>query len=116
MPASHRADIGELDTTDELAAIDIVAAPDVRRFIAKRGGDLYVWVSIHGWGFFGTALLEAATERPQKQGLFFRRLRVKGFDLQLEADRTWWPKTLELSLCGRGKRVCAYWNGQGWVG
>ena len=93
----------------------MVAAPDVRRFIAKHGGDLYVWVSIHGWGFFRTALLEAATERPQKQGLFFRRLRVRGFDLQLEADRHWWPKTLELELCGHGKRMLRLLERPGWL-
>lgn len=116
MAARQRTDTGELEITDELAAIDVVAAPDVRRFIAQRGGDLYVWVSVHGWGFFRTALLEATTERPRRPGLLFRRRRARGFDLLLEAGRRWWPKTLELELCGHGKRVCAYWNGQGWVG
>ena len=107
---------GELEVTDDPARMKVVATPDVRRFIATRGGDLYVWISVHGWGFFRTVLMEAATEPPAKPGLFFRRRRVRGFNLQLEADRRWWPKTLELDICGRGKKVCAYWNGQAWVG
>jgi hypothetical protein len=107
---------GELQITDDPAAMKVVAAADVRRFVVTHGGDLYVWVSVHGWGFFRTALLEAATEPPLKPGLFFRRRRVRGFNLQLEAARHWWPQTLELEICGHGKRVCAYWNGQGWVG
>jgi hypothetical protein len=107
---------GELEITDNPARMKVVTTPEVRRFIATRGGDLYVWISVHGWGFFRTVLMEAATEPPAKPGLFFRRRRVRGFNLQLEADRRWWPKTLELDICGRGKKVCAYWNGQAWVG
>jgi hypothetical protein len=102
--------------TDDLREITVVAAEDVRRFIAERGGDLYLWVSHHGWGRFQVALLEASTERPSNEQLTFRRLRAQLFDLQLEAGRRFWPRTLVLELDTRRRRVYAYWNGQAWVG
>jgi hypothetical protein len=103
--------------TDDLGEITVVAAEDVRRLIAEQGGDLYLWVSRHGGlGRCQIALLEASTERPPNKRLTFRRLPAQHFDLQLEADRRFWPRTLVIEFSGHGGKVCAYWNGQGWVG
>jgi len=103
--------------TDDPGEMTVVASEDVRRFIAEQGGDLYLWVSLHGpAGRCRIALLEASTLRPPDDQLSFRRLPAQHFDLQLEADRRFWPRTLVLEFSGRGDGVCAYWNGQGWVG
>lgn len=100
------------EVTDVVTDIDVVAPDEVGEFIAARGGNLYVWVSVHhGWRQ-ETALLEAETAKPSSD-LYFRRLRAAGFDLWLEAERRVWPKTLELAL--RGRRVRAFWNGLGWI-
>jgi hypothetical protein len=103
--------------TDDSREMTVVASEDVRRFIAEQGGDLYLWVSLHGGlGRYRIALLEASTERPQDEHLAFRRLPAQWFDLQLEANRCFWPRTLVLEFSATRDRVCAYWNGQGWVG
>ncbi len=102
--------------TDDLSEIVVVASEDVRRFIAEQGGELYLWVSRHGFGRFQIALLEASTDRPRDDELEWRRLPAQLFDLQFDARRRHWPRTLVLELDGHGRKVCAYWNGQAWVG
>jgi len=105
------------DCTDHLDEVELVVPAEVRRFIAARGGSLYVWVSLHGGCCRGAlSLLEAATERPERPALAFRQVSAPGLDLYLDAGRRYWPRTLELALTGRGKRVSAYSNGQAWVG
>jgi hypothetical protein len=100
------------DVTD----IEIVVAKDVPGHVAERGGKLYVWVSLHGWCCGRLALLEAETGRPTDQGLQFRRVRVPGFELYLDAARRVWPEKLSLELGRRGRKVRAFWNDQAWVG
>ncbi len=100
--------------TEDPDEIVVLVSDGARRFIAEHGGELYVWVSVHGL-IFPMLLLEASTERPQAQRLFFRRRRVKGLDLMLQADRRIWPLTLDIDLCSHGKKVCAYWNGLAFV-
>jgi hypothetical protein len=102
--------------TDDLSEITVVASEDVRRFIAEQSGELYLWVSRHGVGRCQIALLEASTERPGKDDLEWRCLPAHLFYLQLEANRRYWPRTLVLEFDRRGTKVCAYWNGQAWVG
>ncbi len=94
--------------------IRVLVSDGARRFIAEHGGELYVWVTIHGV-LFPVQILESATGRPRAQGLFFRRRHVEGFDLMLQADRRIWPLTLDIDLCAHGTKVCAYWNGLAWV-
>lgn len=96
--------------------MEVIAPDEVREAILRRGGELYVWVAVHGRGCFCTALLEAEMSPPSRLGLSFRRVRQDGFYLYVEADRRHWPKTLELALSGRGRKVRAFWNGQAWVG
>ena len=100
--------------TDDPGDIRVLVSEGARRFIAEHGGALYVWVTSHGV-LFPVEILEATTEHPQTPGLFFRRRRVAGFDLMLQADRRIWPLTLDVDLCSHGKKVCAYWNGLAWV-
>ena len=102
--------------TDDLRSITVVASEEVRLFIAERGGELYLWVSQHGWGRSRIALLEASTERPRDARLTFRCQPAHLFDLQFEEHRRFWPRTLVLELDVRHRRVCAYWNGLAWVG
>ncbi len=115
VPGWDEEELERLELTADPATMEVVASEEVRGWIAEHGGELFVWVSIHGWGYFRMALLEASTRRPLQSGLFFRRSRVLGFDLLLQADRGLWPKKLELDLRGRRKRVRAYWNGLAWV-
>jgi hypothetical protein len=103
------------DLTDDVTAIDVVASEDAWRFIAARGGDLYVWVSQHGYGRCGLALLEARTDQPRTRGRYFCRVHASGFDVLLDADRRFWPRTLELEMNRSGRKVRAYWNGLAWV-
>ena len=114
MPASDGAHHSD-DLTDDVTSITVVASEEVRRFIAERGGALYVWVSQHGFGRCGLALLEAETTRARTRGLYFCRVRERGFDLLLDVERRLWPKTLVLELSKRGTKVRAYWNGLAWV-
>jgi hypothetical protein len=103
--------------TDDPRQITVVAAEDVRRFIAEQGGDLYLWVSHHGGcGRCRISLLEASTQRPPDERLGFERQAAQWFDLQLEEGRRLWPRTLVLEFGRRRDKVYAYWNGQGWVG
>ena len=75
------------EVTDDVTSITVVAGDEVRRFVAERGGELYVWVSHHGCGRCGLALLEAETTRPRTRGLHFCRVRERGFDLLLDVER-----------------------------
>ncbi len=102
--------------TDDLSEIVVVASEDVRRFIAEQGGELYLWVSRHGFGRFQIALLEASTDRPGNEELEWCRVPAQLFALLLDARRRHWPRTLVLELDAHRRKVSAYWNGQGWVG
>ena len=113
MPPFRLRDARE-DLVDDVTQIDVVAGDDVRRFVAQHGGSLHAWVSQHGWGRYGVALTEAETRPPSTSGMFFRRRRERGFDLQLEASRRLCPRKLVLELRRHGSKVRAYWNGLAW--
>jgi len=102
--------------TDDPREMQVVAADDVRHTIGERGGRLYLWVTRHGCCFGGISLLEADTERPRDESLYFRRVRVDGLELYLDSARRLWPQKLVLEVRGHGRRVSAYWNDQAWVG
>jgi hypothetical protein len=104
-------DAGEIvgAVTVDPGEISVVVSDGARRFIAEHGNQLYVWASSRRF-IFPVTLLEASTERPPV-GLAFRRRHVAGFDLMLQANRRVWPRTLDVDLCSRGRKVCAYWNG-----
>ena len=101
--------------TEEVERIVVLASEDVRRFIAEHGGELYLWVSHHGRGRCRVSLLESSLDRPGDDEDAWRRVPAQFFDLQLEAERRFWPRTLVLEFDPRGRGVCAYWNGQAWV-
>ncbi len=102
--------------TDDVDEITVESSDEVRRFVEARGGELYVWLSHHGWRACGLTLVEAATDAPGGDR-HFRRLRSRalGFDLYLEAGRRLWPRQLVLDLARGGRKVRAYWNGTAWV-
>ena len=104
-------------TTDDVHEMAVKTDDGVRRLVAERGGELYVWLTHHGWAMCGVTILEAETQHPgldrhgrERQ---FRRVRSHGigFDLYVEAGKRLWPRTLELVLDHRGRKVRAYWNG-----
>jgi hypothetical protein len=110
----NKEDLEHLQLTDDPSDMEVVASDEVRKWIAAHGGELYVWVSAHGWGYFRMWLVEASTKKPKERGLLFRHTRARGFDLLVQADRPLWPKRLELDL-ERHKKLRAYWNGVAWV-
>jgi hypothetical protein len=104
-------------TTHDVHEMDVKADEDVRRVVVERGGELYVWLTHHGWAMCGVTILEAETQHPglDRHGhdRQFRRIRSHrlGFDLYVETGERVWPRTLELALDHRGRKVRAYWNG-----
>ena len=78
VPTSDDAHSDRDDLTDDVTSITIVASDEVRRFIAERGGELYVWVSQHGWGRCGLALLEAVDDTgAHARSVFLSRARAR---------------------------------------
>jgi len=102
--------------TDDPREMQVEASDDVRNLIGERGGRLYLWVTCHGYCFGGISLLEADTQRPRDETRHFRRVRINGLELYLDAARRLWPQKLVLELRGHRHRVRAYWNDQAWVG
>jgi hypothetical protein len=104
--------VGLTEVTGVPTDVEVVVPPEVREFVAARGGRLFVWISVHR-GFRCTlALLETALEAPAGD-FAFRRLHAEGFDVYLEATQRIWPKVLELAL--HRHRIDAYWNGLAWI-
>jgi hypothetical protein len=105
--------LGITEVTDVATDVKLVAPPEVRKFVAARGGRLFVWISRHRGVLCALAFLETSTELPTIGDLDFRRVHAEGFDVYLEATQRVWPKTLEFALHRR--RVDAYWNGLAWI-
>lgn len=102
--------------TDDADLMTVESSDDVRRFVGEHGGELYIWLTHHGWRFWGVTILEAETD-PPGHGRCFRRIRSHGlgFDLYWEAGGHVWPRRLVLELSGRRPKVRAYWNGVAYV-
>jgi hypothetical protein len=96
--------------TDDVHEMSVVAGEDVERFVSDSGGELYVWLTHHGFRRCGVTIVEAETTHPGHDK-HFRRVSGHGlrFDLYVEAGHRVWPRRLELET--RGRKVRAYWNG-----
>ncbi len=102
------------ETTAGAAGVSVLAPPEVRALIARLGGTLYVWKSVHGCCTGKVALLETGAG-PPPVGLRFRRIDAGGFGVEMDVRALASLHTLELEAGRRGS-VKAFWNGQGWVG
>jgi len=98
--------------TEDVNEMQVVTGDGVARYVGEHGGELYVWLTHHGWLRCGLTIVEAETEHPG-HGRHFRRVRSNGlgFDLYVQAGKRLWPRQLELALESRGRKVRAYWNG-----
>jgi hypothetical protein len=101
------------DTTELATDVEVVAAADVRDFVADHGGRVFVWISVHPGFPASLCLLETALKPPMRD-VGFRRIGGPGFDVYLESTQRTWPKVLEFAL-KRRRRVEAYWNGLAWI-
>jgi hypothetical protein len=103
-------------TTDYIDEMRVESSDEVRRYVEAPGGELHIWLTQHGWRFWGLTLVEAGTEAPGR-GRHFRRIRSRGlgFDLYWQAGCCRWPRRLVLEMAKRGHKVRAYWNGVAYV-
>ena len=67
--------------------VEVVAADDVREYVAAHGGRVFVWVRLPRGLLFTPCLLETSLEPPRKRDLAFRRLRGPGFDVSARGAR-----------------------------
>lgn len=90
----------------------LVVEPSVREHITERGGAMYVWPRMVGCCRGRSYVLEAATERPDRE---FELVHAAD-GLQVHATPGLrQPDELHVELGRRGK-LKAYWNGQAWIG
>jgi hypothetical protein len=97
------------------AAPIVVAGPEVRDFVARHGGRLYVWTVDHRCCTGQLTLLEAAVTRPAGWRSPEPPLDAAGFELHLDAGAHGRPRELVLELTRRGRRVRAFWNNFAYV-
>jgi hypothetical protein len=90
----------------------LVAGPGVRDYIHEHGDAVFVWP--HGFRCCrgSTWVLEAATERPDRE--FELVHAADGFRVFATPGLAE-PDELHFEL-GRRGGLRAYWNGQGWIG
>lgn len=89
----------------------IVAGAEVRAFVARHGGRLYVWtVDHHCCGARSLTLLEAAVTRPPGWSPAIGPLDAAGFELYFDTGAHGRPRELVLELTRRGRGVRAFWN------
>ena len=90
----------------------LVASPAVRDYVETHGGAVYVWPHLVGCCRGRTCVLEAATERPERE---FELVHAAGGFQVFAPPGLVEPEALELDLSRRG-HLRAYWNGQAWIG
>ena len=93
------------------SAPTIVAGAEVRAFVARHGGRLYVWTVDHRCcGARSLTLLEAAVTRPPDWSPAIGPLDAAGFELYFDTGAHGRPQELVLELTRRGRGVRAFWN------
>jgi hypothetical protein len=108
--------------------VKIVASDRARRYIAERGGKVWVWLDPHR-GLVGSYVwLEAHAEPPRssrtssftrssRRGHRFRVFEGDGLEVHADFGRLEPPGELHLDLRGWvNKRIEAYWNGSVFAG
>jgi hypothetical protein len=93
------------------SAPTIVAGAEVRAFVARHGGRLYVWTVDHRCcGARSLTLLEAAVTRPPDWSPAIGPLDAAGFELYFDTGAHGRPQELVLELTRRRRAVRAFWN------
>lgn len=90
----------------------LVVGANVREHAGERGNVVYVWPRRVGCCSGRAFVLEAATERPDRE---FELLQVSDGLQVFATPGLRQPKELHLEL-GRRRKLRAYWNGQAWIG
>ena len=94
----------------------IVADDEVRAFVARRGGRLYVWTVGHRCcGIGRLTLLETDVARPSRWRSPDAPIDAGGFELCLDTGAHGSPRELVLEVTRRGRRVRAFWDGCAFV-
>jgi hypothetical protein len=89
----------------------IVAGAEVRAFVARHGGRLYVWTVDHRCrGARRLTLPETAVTRPAGWSPAIGPLDAAGFELYFDTGAHGRPRELVLELTRRGRGVRAFWN------
>lgn len=89
----------------------MVASEEVTRYVADRGGILYVRPNHHRCCGGGLTLLDAATE-PPSDARDFLRVGAPGIDVRFRGGEAAQPHELVIELRGRRtRRPVAYWDG-----
>jgi len=90
----------------------LVVGSNVREHVDERGGAVYVWPRRVGCCRGKAFVLEAATEKPDRE---FELVHTADGLHVLTTPGLRQPDELHLELGRRGK-LRAYWNGQAWIG
>ncbi|MGH3137853.1 MAG: hypothetical protein ACRDPV_15315 [Gaiellaceae bacterium] len=90
----------------------LVVGSNVREHVDERGGAVYVWPRRVGCCSGKAFVLEAATEKPDRE---FELIHAADGLQVLTTPGLRQPDELHLEL-GRRGRLRAYWNGQAWIG
>jgi hypothetical protein len=91
--------------------VRLVAGPGVREHVDVHGGAVYVWARSVRCCRGRTHLLEAATDRPDRELELVHA--ADGFQVYATPGLVE-PEELQLEV-HRG-RLRAFWNGQAWIG
>ena len=101
---------------DDDSAPTIAAGAEVRAFVARHGGRLYVWTVDHRCcGVRNLTLLEADVRRPPGWNPRAGPLEAAGFELYLDGGVHGRPRELVLELTRRGRGIRAYWNDRAYL-
>lgn len=93
------------------SAPTIVAGAEVRAFVARHGGRLYVWTVDHRCcGARRLTLLEADVTRPPGWSPAIGPLDAGGFEPYFDTGAHGRPRELVLEPTRRGRGVRAFWN------
>jgi hypothetical protein len=92
--------------------VKLVVGSNVREHVEERGGAVYVWARRVGCCRGKAFVLEAATEKPDRE---FELVHAADGLQVLTTPGLRQPQELHLEL-GRRRKLRAYWNGQAWIG
>jgi hypothetical protein len=93
--------------------VRVVASDEARRYVAERGGRLYVWLASSGC-CHSIPRLECATQARTDRN--FRRVSDHGFEVWAPARIGRLPSELHVEVRRfPRRRVEAYWDGCAWV-
>jgi hypothetical protein len=93
--------------------VRLVASPEARRFIAERGGRLFIWPRSSRC-CRSVAWLESATE--PGRGLAFRRAAEDDFQVYVPARLARLPDELHVEVRRfPRRRIEAFWDGCAWI-